>query len=384
MILLSALLTLGLSFAGGTTVLAAEYPCPSDPGFCYRDLGDDQCFDVGTDTGPIDAEISSAATLPPGPPVPGSIVCPPSVKRLVATGARQDLRLETSPGSSILFFGATIESRILELSSGDRLLLGGRVRAKGDVDLVAAGDISIEAGIPARLAYGAIEVFVESVAGDISIGPKARFRASSATFLSSSGKIHSSQSVFNLRFAGRLRIAAAQEVLLTHPRVVARSLVGGSVVVAGQAVTINGKTKISATTTRGFAILRIVAHSGDVDVEQLDAAVEGTVDVSGTNVFIGGSDGARPSRIFQRNSPAGTGILASETIALDGLDAVVTQDVNLVSGGDSIAVTNSTFKGRNTVPTVFLGAGPGSTCDLTGTRLRSATLVANCDSVRGP
>lgn len=32
-----------------STVLAVDYPCPSAPGFCYRDVGDDGCFDSVVD-----------------------------------------------------------------------------------------------------------------------------------------------------------------------------------------------------------------------------------------------------------------------------------------------------------------------------------------------
>ncbi len=56
--------------------LALEYPCPSDPGFCYRDVGNDGCFDGGVDDGPIKAEIEGQFSFPPFPD-PGSIVCPP-------------------------------------------------------------------------------------------------------------------------------------------------------------------------------------------------------------------------------------------------------------------------------------------------------------------
>src|SRR6185369_16768742 len=82
---------------------AAVYPCPSDPGFCYRDFGDDGCFDVGVDDGPINDEIEAQSTFP-GSPDPGSIVCPPSVLELVATGGA--MRLATATGSSILFYDA--------------------------------------------------------------------------------------------------------------------------------------------------------------------------------------------------------------------------------------------------------------------------------------
>lgn len=39
---------LGL-FLMATPALALEYACPTDPGFCYRDLANDGCFDSGAD-----------------------------------------------------------------------------------------------------------------------------------------------------------------------------------------------------------------------------------------------------------------------------------------------------------------------------------------------
>ncbi len=74
-----------------TLALAAEYPCPSDPGFCYRDIGNDGCFDSGTDVGPITAAIEASST--PSAPIPGSIVCPPSVSSLAPSGIVPDIFL---------------------------------------------------------------------------------------------------------------------------------------------------------------------------------------------------------------------------------------------------------------------------------------------------
>ena len=82
----SGLILLLLGLALGSPSSAAEYTCPSDPGFCYFDVGNDGCFDGGTDAGPINADLEAGAFPPVGPPDPGSIVCPPSVKKLAVTG----------------------------------------------------------------------------------------------------------------------------------------------------------------------------------------------------------------------------------------------------------------------------------------------------------
>lgn len=96
-----------LSLAGFAA--AAEYPCPSDPGFCYLDVDSDGCFDEGTDDGPLDDRLSSGSFPPDGqrPDDSASIVCPPSVRELRIAPTERVTWL-TGFGGHILLFGTTI------------------------------------------------------------------------------------------------------------------------------------------------------------------------------------------------------------------------------------------------------------------------------------
>ena len=371
----------------GSVVGAAEYPCPSDPGFCYRDLGDDGCFDSGTDLGPINSDIESAMTIPPGTPAPGSIVCPPSVKKLVATAV--DIRLKTAVGSSILFYAAKIQGvRWVELISGERVLLGGQVSASSDVDVSAEDDVLVEKGMSLDFSSGGGSLVAESTGGDVIIGRKAKFRAAAATFSSVGGSVHAEQAVLKLLFAGELSIFAGQDVVLVRPRVTAKASLGvADISIQGQSVTIEDKAKITMTTAGGLPDLAITATSGDVEIERLIASVDAGVTISGANVSIGLPDGdgvVRPSRIAQKNRVLPIGISAADTLAIDSLRATVTDDVHLTTFGQAANVIKSTFKGKKATPTVTVSAGAGSTCDLTGTTVKSATLVTSCDNVVGP
>ena len=67
----------------GGEVRGETYGCGSDPGFCYRDVGGDGCYDAGTDEASIDGALTDAGGYEA---TTGSIVCPPSVKKLVGAG----------------------------------------------------------------------------------------------------------------------------------------------------------------------------------------------------------------------------------------------------------------------------------------------------------
>lgn len=129
-----------------TPATAAEYPCPSDPGFCYRDVANDGCFDSGVDEGPINDEIEGYEEFPVVPE-PGSIVCPPSVLEL--TPSDTSIRLETLPGSSIMLYGARIiTSGAFALVSGGEALVGGRVLVGGSISSVVIAEENIYVEVP--------------------------------------------------------------------------------------------------------------------------------------------------------------------------------------------------------------------------------------------
>src|SRR6185436_14403237 len=106
---------------------ALDYNCPTDPGFCYLDVGNDGCFDSGTDVGPIDDQLETGDfPSPPGPPDPGSIVCPPRVKTLTTTNG---IDWHTAAGGSILLHAARINAipqpfvstELIRMDSGERI-----------------------------------------------------------------------------------------------------------------------------------------------------------------------------------------------------------------------------------------------------------------------
>jgi len=98
---------------------AAQYPCPSDPGFCYFDVGNDHCFDPQTDSGPIDEALNSDFPAFGESPDPGSMVCPPSVRNL-STLARS---WRTAPGGDVLLYAARLVNRdLLQIESGGAAL----------------------------------------------------------------------------------------------------------------------------------------------------------------------------------------------------------------------------------------------------------------------
>lgn len=94
--------------------IALDYPCPSDPGFCYFDRANDGCFDVGTDDAPSEAEFLQLPYYP-FPSEPGSVICPPSVTELKLF--RAFWRLE--PGGEVLLYGAHLRvDHRAEIESG--------------------------------------------------------------------------------------------------------------------------------------------------------------------------------------------------------------------------------------------------------------------------
>lgn len=156
----------------------ATYPCPNDPGFCYFDVANDGCFDGGVDTGPIDADLEAGA-YNVGAPAPGSIVCPPSVKRLnlVAEG-----QWETSPRGHILIYAAKVSQKTderLTIDSGGDLLVQGRVSAKNVTELLAAGAIELGRGVGVGGTSGFISVHADN--GDLTLADRANIKGYSVS-----------------------------------------------------------------------------------------------------------------------------------------------------------------------------------------------------------
>jgi len=376
---------------GPVAAEAAVYPCGTDPGFCYRDIGDDGCFDMGVDVGPINAAIEGSSMFPLVPP-PGSLVCPPSVTSLVASASY--IRLATPAGSDVLFYAATVDAVNFEVMSGGEILLGNTIFCDRTTDLDAQGDIAIERGLDFRDAFAGWALFVESVAGDVSVGPKARFLdAGTISLMAAGGDISLlSKTRMVLGTADKLSeadltIEASGDVVLESPAVRARGGSHSEISITGANVTLLGKGKVKQSSMFSPFRFDMIATAGDLLIEKLKLTTDVPVTLSGTNVTIGvPKNGKTPkSKIVERRaSNPPVNIVATDTITLDNVDIASSGDVTIDSSGTTVNVLNGQLKGRKATPTITVSAGAGSTCDLSGTLVKSATLVTACDTVIGP
>ena len=370
---LSILIGAILPFA--TPALAEEYPCPSDPGFCYRDLGDDVCFDPGVDEGPINEELEASSTFP-DPPPPGTVVCPPSVKRLVAL---HDIEWQTPPGSSILIYGATLDTDgSFETISGGRLLLDGWIRGLWELTLNAEDDIDLSTSlrrirIPGGVGAHLIDVDVESQNGDIRVAPGVRFPLGlgNAEFLAPAGDITFGEKVkFKAADSstpyGNVAVVAGGHVEMNAPRLQGKPhlrVTASSIEVKGKGV---------------FGVTVLTATDGEVTIER--ARARSALTIAGDHVTIGTApDGeVKQSRISSLRITAG-GPVRLENLNLRFIDAETT--------GTSFDVRDSKLSGRSKKDPremTISALGAGSTCDITGTEILKAILTTNCDTVIGP
>ncbi len=367
-------------------VLAAEYPCPADPGFCYRDVADDGCFDAGPDVGPINADIESSSSFPAVPP-PGSLVCPPSVKRLTATAT--DIRLATAAGSSVLFYAAKIDGvDDFAIVSGGDILLGETVRGRRDAVLEASGDVVVEKGVDLKQAIVDGIVSMSATGGNVTIGPKARFRAAGIFAEAISGNVELLEKVkITARFLpttpADVFLEASGDVTMNNATFV---ITGSSVrfKAEGANVFVVGKSKIKMKGEFSPTSADITATRGDVVVDSLIMRTDAPIAVSGANVTIGVEDDGktRKSKITQVREIGGSvDILATGAIDLTNVALVSAAEVLIDTSGTTVNVRDSVLKGKKASPTFTVSAGAGSTCDLTGATVQSATLATNCDTV---
>ena len=361
-IVVAAVLVPGASF-GGTV-----YPCPSDPGFCYRDIGDDGCFDAGVDEGPINDEIQSSTTIDPAPP-PGSVICPPSVE--VLEREYGDIVVTTPSGSSIRFYGRPKISPALQLYSGGDILLQGTVEMYiGRCDwfctntFFAEGNVLLEASI---LTFGFGKSWnsylrVQSDTGDVIIGPKTRHGNSNNDVRALAGNVTILEKVnFN---KGNLTVRADGELSADGLRV--KSYFIASV----EGISLAGRTK-----ARWYSL---DAGAGDFSTEGLQASGGGKFEIAGHNITIGTSPTERTRH------KGGLKIDATGDIRILGLvQGARDKSTVLTTTGTLIEVLGS--KMSNARNRWFdITAGPGSTCDLTGTTFKKRRPDVRCDTVIGP
>lgn len=373
-----------------TVALAAEYPCASDPGFCYRDIGDDGCFDSGVDEGLINDEIETSTGFP-AVPAAGSIVCPPSVKKIQSV-AGEDIYLETAPGSSILIYAARVVAQDFLTISGDRLLLGGRVDCAGTLSRhLAAGDIDIEKGGKATPSVSPNPTFeVKSATGDIRVGPKSKFSAGKLVSLEAPlGNITLEEGVRISAKGGSSRtdltVSAGGDVEMTRASLNAVGDTSSWIVIQGSNIRLSKRTTVKSRARTSPLVFRILAPGGDVDIERLAMSISPWLTIEGANVTIGIEQNGKIGRSrITTKSLRPVDIVATGAIAISRLALNASADVTIETTGTSIDILDSKLSGTAATPTIEVTAGPGSTCDLTGTTVKSATLVTSCDTVVGP
>ena len=364
--------------------LASEYTCPSDPGFCYFDVSNDGCFDMGVDAGPIDDDLEAGTFPAVGPPAPGSIVCPPSVGTLNVPVV---VSWETAAGGSVLLHGTKVvgSGGSIAIDSGAKLLIGGRVSNTGTLLFEAEGDVEIRGSL--LMVFGSSEVTIRSVAGSLSIGPRVKIKSGVMEF-DAAGQIELLDRV-------RLQRKSQNGSLLsftTPGELIATNL---GVTGAGTLDLEVGSLRMLGTTKT--SLFRVVVEAtGDVEIDHIKAVQKTSggpagfeVDSSGGSVEIGrpGTNGkVRPSTIKVRG---GVVVGASGDVVLDRVKMLVPGSVpggdRLLTAGGNVVLTDSLARGQpSLLKDTVLTAGGGATCDITDSKFLATNLVLNCDAVIGP
>lgn len=344
-------------------VLAADYPCPTDPGFCYFDIGNDGCWDAGTDGGAINGALEAGDFNFPFP-APGSIVCPPSVEELEVQ-TLDNARWAAGTGGHILLYGAEISGDPLDVrlladdGSGD-VLLGNDVRVRL---IVQANDVSIEQDVRDTLT-----VFAE---GDVTVADGSFFKArSSISFFAESGEIRLGSGV---KISSSTIQLIGGDIFLSGLRAVAKL----GYLIRGNDLTATGYTQLK--TKAGGQITMDV--SGDVAFER---ALLKTNDISlEAASFVVTSPDGKPSRILTgKNGDLEVTTVGSVDLELVDLrvgDPGTSQKAEIE--GANIALRNGKIRGRPGTPLTLTSAG---TCDLTNSKVVKVDLTTACGSVVGP
>lgn len=360
--------------------MATGYSCPSDPGFCYFDVGNDGCFDGGTDTGPINNDLE-AGTYPVGPLIGGSIVCPPAGKKLALAGPAA---WTTAAGGDVLLFSKKIISptpAALTITSGRDVVLSSVLRTH-DLTVTASADVHVLGKViaVATQQLGVPDVTV-TAGGNVSVGPRGVFKQGDILLETSSGgdiflldksAIHSKN--------GPVRIVAGGALTASNFKAS-----GGFVEISGQSVDATGHTKIKTKP----GVIDVLA-TGAVQFERLTAVGKGDfsqLSIEGGTVEIGSPGSGGVVRTSRLSFPADLDIDAVGHVGLDELKARVGRAL-IDTTGTTVSLTNSSFSlAKNpgvAPPEVEITAGAGSTCDVSETTTTDMTLIVNCDSVVGP
>lgn len=356
---------------------AFEYPCPSDPGFCYFDVGNDGCFDAGTDTGPIDTDLEAGTFPPVGPPLPGSIICPPDAGNL---NLAVPTTWETAPGGGVRLYGPRLVGvgGPVSIVSGAGILIGGRVSNVNAITLHATDDIEIEQSLLLTKSNSGVDV--ESTSAGIVIGPKVKIKAGGSTF-TAAGNIE-------IGSRAKLQIFAFNHLewdFITPGALASEDLdiKGGSELrLQVGSLEVGGKFKLNPsrfylTATGAVRIGRMLQKDGEVHV-------------TASSIEIGIPDAKGKVRSSKLKTTEDVQMSATGDIRMDGVKIIAPTSfsgpdaIDLDAGGD-LSFVDGTIRSRPSQPRdVMLTAGGGFSCDLTGTKLQATVLTLNCDTVVGP
>lgn len=362
---------------------AAEYPCPSDPGFCYRDVGDDGCFDSGLDEGPINNLLEAGNYAP----ADGSIVCSPGVKLELQPFS---FRWETTSGSGIFLYEVKLKGESAQLThlwidSAEDVVLTGtattfrsfRVEAGADADVRAklkAGSVDVFSQDRTEL-YASTSITAGSVGihgdGSVVVEEKVRVRATN------SGE----------HGAARLLVTSFGDIAMTSPRLWTKRSTNGTEAqlrLSGDNITLAGTAKLTGENVQveaggAFTVdqVKLIAPAG-VDAPQ--------VSIEAATVEIGREQNGKLKRSRIRakspSEPSTIDIVASGAVVLRDLDLQFAHSV--VAGAEVSLLDSRVLGSKFGAATVHIASDPGMVCDLSGTLIAGATLTTDCGSVVGP
>jgi hypothetical protein len=139
---------------------------PGEPDFAYRDVGNDGCFNMGTDTEIPEATLVAGAydANPDGIVVPATVKLAPTVN-ISWSGGSQWIRGEidstanvsiSSPGNIEIESGAEISAVEISISNGSAIVIGDGVKLTGNSTVYVSGFTGVSVGSAARLTGGSL------------------------------------------------------------------------------------------------------------------------------------------------------------------------------------------------------------------------------------
>lgn len=376
-----------------TPALAIEYSCPSDPGFCYFDVGNDGCFDAGVDLPGIESDLDGGVwPLPAGsPPSPGSIICPPSVQQIdvIRHGAANVIDWDTAPGGDIILHEARLRAvggdGDIHVDAGGYLGLGGGIEARSrhtDITLRSEDGATVAGKVKSKRNFQ-----LWSFGGDVTLEDRTQITTRS-TISIFAGAFTAGDKVKLKAKPGSITVSSSGPVVMGDSPVVTSA---GALTVRGSSIDIQGKAKLTANGDREELIL----EGGAIGVDAIQASARGTVSITGDDVVIGRPNAKgriATSRLNARKDTSGsysdsvlevegTTGLAFEKIRFNGRRFSFDTTATEVKIARSIFLAPKSWAGSSTTT---IQAGAGATCDLTGTAFLHTVLAGNCDTIVGP